>query len=311
LKGSIKTHTFGLTAPILVGPPVRIQGGADELGIDISALPLIAPNCAMADRGQITGATLDGLLTLDNAIDLDATAIRQIVSPAASPPALRAVAGPAVAAQHPTIGYANKNRFRAWDQKRALLEGMPHSPRHNVRPRDNLHALPLSPPWQDRGLLLACDGTATGTDIATIHSSQLQLRDPTGTAFAGGARLRVEAKQRAPRQRDVDPFDGTVERGRIHANDAEYPTGMIRAHAQRLERESHPKTATRIEGRVYPGRGGSSAAATASSIVRTHGITPTNRDPNRRASGAQPPRACMTPDVMMSYVFGGVPLNGR
>jgi phosphate acetyltransferase len=37
----------------------------------------------MADRGQITGALLDGPLALDNAISLDAAAIKHIVSPVA------------------------------------------------------------------------------------------------------------------------------------------------------------------------------------------------------------------------------------
>ena len=39
--------------------------------------------CKMADRGQITGAVLDGPLALDNAINLEAAAIKQIVSPVA------------------------------------------------------------------------------------------------------------------------------------------------------------------------------------------------------------------------------------
>ena len=39
--------------------------------------------CKMADRGQITGAILDGPLALDNAISADAAAIKQIVSPVA------------------------------------------------------------------------------------------------------------------------------------------------------------------------------------------------------------------------------------
>lgn len=39
--------------------------------------------CKMADRGQITGALLDGPLALDNAISLEAAAIKQIVSPVA------------------------------------------------------------------------------------------------------------------------------------------------------------------------------------------------------------------------------------
>jgi phosphate acetyltransferase len=39
--------------------------------------------CKMADRGQITGALLDGPLALDNAIDLKAAATKRIVSPVA------------------------------------------------------------------------------------------------------------------------------------------------------------------------------------------------------------------------------------
>jgi phosphate acetyltransferase len=39
--------------------------------------------CKMADRGQITGALLDGPLALDNAIDPKAAAIKRIVSPVA------------------------------------------------------------------------------------------------------------------------------------------------------------------------------------------------------------------------------------
>ena len=39
--------------------------------------------CKMADRGQITGAILDGPLALDNAISTEAAAIKHIVSPVA------------------------------------------------------------------------------------------------------------------------------------------------------------------------------------------------------------------------------------
>jgi len=39
--------------------------------------------CKMAERGQITGAVLDGPLALDNAIDLAAAGIKKIVSPVA------------------------------------------------------------------------------------------------------------------------------------------------------------------------------------------------------------------------------------
>jgi len=39
--------------------------------------------CKMADRGQITGAVLDGPLALDNAISPEAAAMKKIVSPVA------------------------------------------------------------------------------------------------------------------------------------------------------------------------------------------------------------------------------------
>jgi phosphate acetyltransferase len=68
--------------------------GSDEVRVAIlSAMETVNPKvpstleaaalCKMADRGQITGALLDGPLALDNAISLDAAAIKRIVSPVA------------------------------------------------------------------------------------------------------------------------------------------------------------------------------------------------------------------------------------
>ena len=68
--------------------------GADEVRVAIlSAMETVNPDvastleaaalCKMADRGQITGAVLDGPLALDNAISAEAAAIKHIVSPVA------------------------------------------------------------------------------------------------------------------------------------------------------------------------------------------------------------------------------------
>jgi phosphate acetyltransferase len=68
--------------------------GADEVRVAIlSAMETVNPKvastveaaalCKMADRGQITGAVLDGPLALDNAINPEAAAIKHIVSPVA------------------------------------------------------------------------------------------------------------------------------------------------------------------------------------------------------------------------------------
>ena len=65
----------------------------DVLVAILSAMETVNPNvpstieaaalCKMADRGQITGAILDGPLALDNAISLDAAHIKKIHSPVA------------------------------------------------------------------------------------------------------------------------------------------------------------------------------------------------------------------------------------
>jgi phosphate acetyltransferase len=68
--------------------------GVDEVRVAIlSAMETVNPKvastieaaalCKMADRGQITGAMLDGPLALDNAISLEAAAVKKIVSPVA------------------------------------------------------------------------------------------------------------------------------------------------------------------------------------------------------------------------------------
>jgi phosphate acetyltransferase len=68
--------------------------GVDEVRVAIlSAMETVNPKvpstleaaalCKMADRGQITGAVLDGPLALDNAISPNAAAIKHIVSPVA------------------------------------------------------------------------------------------------------------------------------------------------------------------------------------------------------------------------------------
>src|SRR4030095_544310 len=68
--------------------------GAEEVRVAIlSAMEPVSPDapstleaaalCKMADRGQITGAILDGPLALDNAISLEAAAVKKIKSPVA------------------------------------------------------------------------------------------------------------------------------------------------------------------------------------------------------------------------------------
>ena len=62
---------------------VGILSAMETVNPDVPSTLEAAALCKMADRGQITGAILDGPLALDNAISLEAAAIKKINSPVA------------------------------------------------------------------------------------------------------------------------------------------------------------------------------------------------------------------------------------
>lgn len=62
---------------------VAILSAMETVNPDVPSTVEAAALCKMADRGQITGALLDGPLALDNAISPEAAAVKKIVSPVA------------------------------------------------------------------------------------------------------------------------------------------------------------------------------------------------------------------------------------
>ncbi len=64
-------------------PRVAILSAMETVNPKVPSTVEAAALCKMADRGQITGGVLDGPLALDNAISVEAAAIKQIVSPVA------------------------------------------------------------------------------------------------------------------------------------------------------------------------------------------------------------------------------------
>jgi phosphate acetyltransferase len=62
---------------------VAILSAMETVNPDIPSTIDAAALCKMADRGQITGAVLDGPLAMDNAINLQAAKIKKIASPVA------------------------------------------------------------------------------------------------------------------------------------------------------------------------------------------------------------------------------------
>jgi len=64
-------------------PRVAILSAMESVNPDVPSTLEAAALCKMADRGQITGAVLDGPLALDNAISPEAAAIKKISSPVA------------------------------------------------------------------------------------------------------------------------------------------------------------------------------------------------------------------------------------
>ncbi len=71
-------HAIGLERPL-----VAILSATETVNPKVASTVEAAALCKMADRGQITGGVLDGPLALDNAINPEAAAIKQIVSPVA------------------------------------------------------------------------------------------------------------------------------------------------------------------------------------------------------------------------------------
>jgi phosphate acetyltransferase len=62
---------------------VAILSAMETVNANVPSTIEAAALCKMADRGQITGATLDGPLALDNAIDVGAAKVKNILSPVA------------------------------------------------------------------------------------------------------------------------------------------------------------------------------------------------------------------------------------
>jgi phosphate butyryltransferase len=71
-------HVLGISTP-----KVAILSAIEDIDPAITSTLDAAALCKMADRGQITGAVLDGPLALDNAISAAAAATKGIVSPVA------------------------------------------------------------------------------------------------------------------------------------------------------------------------------------------------------------------------------------
>ena len=72
------THVLGLALP-----KVAILSAVETVSSKIKSTIDAAALCKMADRGQITGGTLDGPLAFDNAVSAEAARTKGIVSPVA------------------------------------------------------------------------------------------------------------------------------------------------------------------------------------------------------------------------------------
>src|SRR6201987_2403667 len=83
-KRDIVQNAIDLYAGIGLGEPrVGILSAVETVTAKIPSTIEAAALCKMADRGQITGAVLDGPLTFDNAVDPEAARIKGIKSPVA------------------------------------------------------------------------------------------------------------------------------------------------------------------------------------------------------------------------------------
>ena len=83
-KRDIIQNAIDLFTQVGLGTPrVAILSAVETVTSKIPSTIEAAALCKMADRGQITGAIVDGPLALDNAISLEAAKIKKIASPVA------------------------------------------------------------------------------------------------------------------------------------------------------------------------------------------------------------------------------------
>lgn len=83
-KRDIIQNAIDLHVGLGLGPPrVAILSAVETVTTKIPSTIEAAALCKMADRGQITGAEIDGPLALDNAISPDAARVKGIISPVA------------------------------------------------------------------------------------------------------------------------------------------------------------------------------------------------------------------------------------
>ena len=83
-KRDIIQNVIDLFTQVGLGTPrVAILSAVETVTSKIPSTIEAAALCKMAERGQITGAILDGPLALDNAISPDAAAIKHLTSPVA------------------------------------------------------------------------------------------------------------------------------------------------------------------------------------------------------------------------------------
>jgi phosphate acetyltransferase len=83
-KADIVQNAIGLVRALGTSEVrVAILSAMETVNPDVPSTIEAAALCKMADRGQITGAVLDGPLALDNAISPRAAEIKKIVSPVA------------------------------------------------------------------------------------------------------------------------------------------------------------------------------------------------------------------------------------
>ena len=107
---------------------VAILSAMETVNPDVPSTLEAAALCKMADRGQITGALLDGPLALDNAISPEAARIKKIDSPVAGRANVLVVPGPRVGQHARQEPHLPRPRRRRGHRARGEGADHPHQP---------------------------------------------------------------------------------------------------------------------------------------------------------------------------------------
>ncbi len=97
---------------------------------------------------------------------------------------------------------------------------------------------------------------AAGASSDMARLPERQMDDVSGAGLAGSPGRSVEASEDPARHCDIYAFNRVIKQGRVHGNNAEYPSSIIGIVPNNFQARRRGNGFTRIQGSINPGSRG-------------------------------------------------------